>query len=293
MKFAVIDIGSNTAKAEIYKYKNGRLELNEKYVQRDMIADHKDGGELDREGTDILINIMNGFRRVCEENGVNRIFPYATQSLRGISNADEVLARIKRHTALDVKIISGQEEARLCYEAFTADGGAENGVLSDMGGGSTELSFIKDGILVKSVSLPFGARSLTHGLKINIIPDDEQEERIAALIDGYKKEYDLPEYKTELFACGGSTSGLFRLLGKEKSAGEDEIAAFYKECKADAEKAKELAYKLTPERYDTVFAGIYSHICLCRALGCGKIVRCKSTCRKGYAAMLVRDGYVK
>lgn len=297
MKFAVIDIGSNTAKAEIYKYKYGRLQLKEKYVERDMTADHKDGGILDREGTDILINIMNKFRLICKENEITDIFPYATQSLRGISNADEVLKRIKEHTGLDVEIISGQKEARLCFESFKADGGAENGVLSDMGGGSTELSFIKNGELIKSVSLPFGSRSVTHDLGIDVIPTSDQEKKIRAIIDGYKKESDLPDNNKELFACGGSSSGLFRLYNADgvtnRKVGINELTAFYEVCKSDETKAKELAKKLTPERYDTVFAGIYAHIALCRALGCDAINHCKSTCRKGYAAKLVRDGYIK
>ena len=293
LKFAVIDIGSNTAKAEIYKYKNGCLELLKKYVERDMIADHKDGGVLDGTGTDILINIMNGFCGVCTKNGAKKIFPYATQSLRGISNADEVTEKIKKLTGLDIKIISGEEEARLCFESFQADGGAENGVLSDMGGGSTELSFIKGGELVKSVSLPFGSRSLTHDYKIEILPDSGQEEKISALIDAYIKENSLPADNGQIFACGGSSSGLFRLYNNGKSVSINDLISFYNSCKKDVKKAEALARELTPERYDTVYAGIYAHICLCRALGCLKINHCKSTCRKGYAAKLVRDGYIK
>ena len=113
MRFAVIDIGSNTAKAEIYKYKDGSLELKKKYIEKDMTADHKDGGVLDGEGIDILVNIMNRFRAVCHENGVYRIFPYATQSLRGISNADEVLEKIKKRAGLEVEIISGKKDSTI------------------------------------------------------------------------------------------------------------------------------------------------------------------------------------
>ena len=99
MKFAVIDIGSNTAKAEIYKYKNNALKLKLKEVRRDMIADHKDGGSLDSDGVSILINIMKEFALICRQNEVEKIFPYATQSLRGIDNADD-RARKRQGSAL-------------------------------------------------------------------------------------------------------------------------------------------------------------------------------------------------
>ena len=298
MKFAVIDIGSNTAKAEIYKYKDGSLELKKKYIEKDMTADHKDGGVLDGEGIDILVNIMNRFRAVCHENGVYRIFPYATQSLRGISNADEVLEKIKKRTGLEVEIISGKKEAQLCFEAFAADGGTDHGVLSDMGGGSTELNFIKDGNLVKSVSLPFGSRSVCHDFKIDIIPDTEQEKRIVELADAYIKEFDLSSGMKQLYACGGTSSGMFKLYSRLRGGSRSEaeltqLTDFYNLCKAEKEKAIAAAKELTPERYDTVFAGIYAHICICSALGCTVVKHCKSTCRKGYAAALIRNGYVK
>lgn len=298
MKFAVIDIGSNTVKADLYKYKDGKLELQEKYIERDMIADHKDGGVLDRSGADILINIMNGFKRICLDKGITKIFPYATQSLRGISNADEVLKSIKAYTGLDVVIISGKEEARLCFESFSAESGVKDGVLSDMGGGSTELNFIKNGELVKSVSLPFGARSLTHDIKINIIPDKNQKKEISAIIDKLKKEYELPSGYKDLYACGGTSSGMFKLFcertkTKKKSADVTDIFALYNELASDPDAAAKIAFEIIPERYDTVFTGVYAHIYICRILGIEKINHCKSTCRKGYAAKLIRDGYIK
>lgn len=298
MKFAVIDIGSNTAKAEIYKYKNDALKLKLKAVRRDMIADHKDGGVLDSDGVDILINIMKEFALVCRENNVEKIFPYATQSLRGIDNASDVLQKIKRATGLDVEIISGKEEASLCFDAFRYRYGAVRGALSDMGGGSTEVSLFDCGAVFKAESIPFGSRSLVHELGIDTIPDDEQERKIKELVYNYVKERGMDCAKGSLYACGGTSSGTFRLLSEHvkkdvTAVTVRELYDFYKYCKSDIKKATEIAVNLTPDRYDTVYTGLYAHICLCDALGCRMIKHCKSTCRRGYAEKLIKNGYVK
>ena len=87
------------------------------------------------------------------------------------------------------------------------------------------------------------------------------------------------------------------LLKCETEIGEDETAgelyAFYRACKEDEKKAADTAAKLTSERYDTVYTGMFAHICLCEALGCTGIIRCKSTCRRGYAESLVYGGLIK
>ena len=298
MKFAVIDIGSNTAKADLYKYKNSILELKKKTAVRDMVTDHKDGGVLDSDGVSILIKIMKDFVSLCKENSIKHIFPYATQSLRGIDNADEVLAAIKAETGLDVRIISGEEEAKLCFKSFKNMYKEKSGALSDMGGGSTEITVFDGDAVLRSVSIPFGSRSLVHTLGIDILPDCEQEKAIRKTVfDGVGK-YGLSGVKGPLFACGGTSSGMFKLYGnytgkEETAASTESLYAFYNACKTDVKKAAETAQKLTAERYDTVYAGMFAHICLCEALGCDGISRCKSTCRRGYAESLIENGLIK
>lgn len=297
MKFAVIDIGSNTAKAEIYKYNNNKLTATAKYIERDMIADHKDGGVLDDECIGVLVNIMNGFAAVCAENGVKRIFPYATQSLRGISNAEQVCERIKSETGLTLRIISGEEEARLGCEAFLQAGNPGTGVLTDMGGGSTEINVIEGGEVRVSVSLPFGSRSLCHEFGIGIFPTPEQAARIKSAVRGFSAGIKAPEGAT-LFASGGTSAGMFRLFrvvtGRNtKSLSAEELRLFIRGLVYDTVEAEKLARQHTPDRYDTVYAGMLAHLYLCEALGCVRIEHCKTTCRMGYARQLIRNGIIK
>ena len=298
MKFAVIDIGSNTAKADIYKYKNDTLELKKKTAVRDMIADHKDGGALDSEGVIILVNIMKDFVSLCKKDKVSKIFPYATQSLRGIKNADEVLRIIKAETGLDVEIISGETEARLNFESFIGTCNEKSGALSDMGGGSTEITAFSGGAVLRSVSIPFGSRAFVHELGIDILPNDEQEKIIRQTVRESVNTYGLSGLNGSLFACGGTSSGMFRLYGnftgkEENAARASGLYAFYRICKADKKKAAEAATALTAERYDTVYTGMFAHVCLCEALGCDGIIRCKSTCRRGFAQRLIKEGKIR
>ncbi len=86
--------------------------------------------------------------KVCADKirrrGVTRQRCIATQACRGASNGAEFLARVKEETGLSFEIISTEEEARLavkgCVELL--DPAAPAGLIFDIGGGSTEISWI-------------------------------------------------------------------------------------------------------------------------------------------------------
>ena len=241
---------------------------------------------------------MNRFRGICSVSGVRRIFPYATQSLRGISNASDVCDRIKKATGLSVRIISGEDEARLGCEAFLSTGGGHDGYLTDLGGGSTEINLIEGGKIIKSVSLPFGSRSLCRRFGVDLFPGSEQAEAIRSYVVQQINESGFDKKKTDMFACGGTSAGMFKLYKALKgenvsSADVSVFSDFFEDLKNDRELAEKAAREYTPDRFDTVYTGMLAHMCLCFALGCEKIHHTKTTCRRGYAEELIRNGIIK
>lgn len=64
--------------------------------------------------------------------------------MRDATNAVQVLQRVKAETGITVKVISGEEEATLIYENHVADymDNKESYLYIDVGGGSTELTFL-------------------------------------------------------------------------------------------------------------------------------------------------------
>ena len=81
----------------------------------------------------------------------------STASLRLISNKNEVLEEIERRTGIFVDLISGLEEAKLDFIGATLFTDLDEGVLIDIGGGSTELVSFQDGEMLESFSMPIGS----------------------------------------------------------------------------------------------------------------------------------------
>jgi exopolyphosphatase/guanosine-5'-triphosphate,3'-diphosphate pyrophosphatase len=121
--------------------------------------------------SDAAMNRAMDALKVCadkvQRRGVTRQRCIATQACRTASNGPEFLARVKEETGLDFEIISTAEEARLsvrgCSELL--DPKAPAGLVFDIGGGSTELSWIRlrDGAAEVAAwhSMPLGVVNLS------------------------------------------------------------------------------------------------------------------------------------
>lgn len=91
--------------------------------------------------------ILNEYKNLALQLRSEKIIACATSAVRDAINGDEFIAYLKQTTGIDVEIISGDEEAALTYKGAT--GGSKNLVrqptVIDVGGGSTELTYAKQG----------------------------------------------------------------------------------------------------------------------------------------------------
>ncbi len=85
---------------------------------------------------------------ILENVRVERLYIFATASLRNIENTLEVTAEIKKQTGFDVDVISGREEAVFDYYGAMQTIEMHDRLLVDIGGGSTELVFYKDNEII-------------------------------------------------------------------------------------------------------------------------------------------------
>lgn len=91
------------------------------------------------------------------------IHAVATSAVREAPNAANFLERIRSETGIDVRVISGSEEARLIFLGVSRclALGPEKTLMIDIGGGSTEFSLSEGGHLQFAQSLKLGAVRLT------------------------------------------------------------------------------------------------------------------------------------
>lgn len=106
------------------------------------------------------------FKSIAEARGAEHIFAVATAAVREARNSQVFVKEIAKRTGVQVSILSAIEEARLIGVA-ASQGCAARGtplINIDIGGGSTELSLMLDGVPLDLYSVPIGAVGLTDRL---------------------------------------------------------------------------------------------------------------------------------
>lgn len=163
MKFAAIDIGSNAIRLLVQEV---FLENNKYHIEKiayyrvpvrlgDDVFDH---GTLGEERTRQLMNTMQAFKHLLQVYRLENFRACATSALREANNRAEVLNAVRKKAGIVIEPITGETEADLIFNNFLVQDIDHTGnyLYIDVGGGSTELTLIKSGERIKSISLQIG-----------------------------------------------------------------------------------------------------------------------------------------
>ncbi|MDQ0811974.1 exopolyphosphatase/guanosine-5'-triphosphate,3'-diphosphate pyrophosphatase [Streptomyces sp. B3I7] len=167
MRLGVLDVGSNTVHLLVVDAHPGARPLpahsHKAELRLAQLLD--DDGAIGTEGVDRLVAVVRDALQAAEDKGVEDLLPFATSAVREARNADEVLARVREETGVELQVLSGAEEARLTFLAARRWFGWSAGKLLvlDIGGGSLEIAYGIDEQPDAAVSLPLGAGRLTAG----------------------------------------------------------------------------------------------------------------------------------
>jgi exopolyphosphatase / guanosine-5'-triphosphate,3'-diphosphate pyrophosphatase len=143
------------------------------------LAAHLTGGStLSGPGEASLRGVVEEALLVAEDKGVEDIIAFATSAVREAVNGEQVLARIRKQTGVQINVMTGQEEARLTFLAARRWFGWSSGrlLVIDIGGGSLEVASGVDEEPEAVASLPLGAGRLTRDL-ISTDPPSPREIR--------------------------------------------------------------------------------------------------------------------
>src|SRR6266496_5555341 len=165
MKIAAIDVGSNSIKVVVVDAAASdslAVLAREKDTVR-LGHDTLRQGRLSPAAIERAADCINRFRSIAEARGAERIFAVATASVREARNSGQFIKEVERKAGVSVEILSAIEEGRLIGLA-TAQGcaGPATSILNvDIGGGSTEISLMRDGAPAGLYSVKLGAIGLT------------------------------------------------------------------------------------------------------------------------------------
>ena len=216
MKFAAIDIGSNSIKLVVVDAAASdsfAVLTREREVVR---LGHETlvKGHIGRAAILGAAECIKRFRSIAEARGAESIVASATASVREANNAANFIRAIEQKAGVRVEVLSGIEEARLI--GLAASQGCSDKRVStlniDIGGGSTEISIFRDGQPVALMSVKLGAVGLTEGFLVSDPPRPKELHELRVEIQG-ALERPARELRDHHWEAVTGTSGTILAIG--------------------------------------------------------------------------------
>ncbi|CAN3997003.1 Cys-tRNA(Pro) deacylase, partial [Dysosmobacter welbionis] len=140
MKFAIVDLGSNTIRLSVYNtLPEGGFDLLFSEKEMAGLVSYVHGGVLSPEGIQRACGAIRDFQALLRQFDLDAPHVFATASLRNIRNTEEAVEQIRAATGVGVDVISGELEARLGYYGARTATDLQDGAMFDIGGGSAEV----------------------------------------------------------------------------------------------------------------------------------------------------------
>jgi len=139
-------------------------------------------------------------RFLGRHKGAQRTVVVATAAVRDARNSETLLAPLRERPATDVRVLSWHEEARLGARAALAWGARRDATIVDLGGGSLQVSQVRDGHIVPLVSVPLGVVRTSSRFLRHDPPLGRQIARLQRVV--------VDQLKDVLSSCDGPLVGL-------------------------------------------------------------------------------------
>ena len=213
--YAAIDIGSNAVRLLIKKEEENENLVSRRLSKVMMLRvplrlgfDVFSLGELSDGKAVKLRRLMKAYRQLMKIYEVTDYRACATSAMRDARNGKAVIKKVLKDTGIRIEIIDGQEEARMIYNNHVEclEDRTGNYIYVDVGGGSTEINLLTNGVLVQSLSYNVGTvRMLSNAVREEVW--EQMKDDLTRLTA------DFPDIN--IIGSGGNINKLYRLADKK------------------------------------------------------------------------------
>ena len=251
---AAIDVGSNAARLLI---KTVSIDLDGRLSQRKALLlrvplrlgmEVFKKGKISREKEEAFLRTMKAYRQLMKVFKVRDYRACATSAMRDAKNGRQVMDRVNEATGLGLKIISGDEESQIIYDIHLSQLQDDNNYLYvDVGGGSTEVTFISQGQRVMSHSYNIGTvRMLSEAVKAEEI--QHVRNGLGKVAAGYGD--------ITIIGSGGNINKLYRIAPKrDKTEGRlpvDTLVRLHDRLAKMSLQERMDVFNMKPDRADVI-----------------------------------------
>jgi exopolyphosphatase/guanosine-5'-triphosphate,3'-diphosphate pyrophosphatase len=261
VKLAAIDIGSNAARlliSEVTKQPKQDPVFNKINLVRVPLRlgfDVFETGEISKVKVKMLMQTLKAYQHLLEAYEIKHVYACATSAMRDARNSKDIIRKVKLETGIEIKVISGQEEASFIYENHVAENldSDHSYLYIDVGGGSTELTFFADGKLISKESFNIGT--------IRLLKNQIKEKTWDDMKDYVKKNIKsaLPSIA---IGSGGNITKILSMsrLKEGKPLSLDLLKDYYKELSSVSLDERMRLFGLKEDRADVIVPALLIYI---------------------------------
>ncbi len=286
MKYAVADTGSNTIRLAIYTYENKKLTQIYNEAVFANLAGYIQDNTLTKEGIDRAVDAILTHKKTTEQHGC-KLHVFATAAIRNAKNTQEICDVIRKKTGCEVDLVSGSDEALLSFRGAREDFPVEQGVMTDVGGGSSEVIWFEGNEAKAFHSVPWGGLKAFKDFVGEGLPNEAQMQTIIRRItDVLEQEKEFDKVKTEnLCVVGGSVRAAKKLA--ETMLGKTEITLAVVEkllayIQNDPVASRAMICKVAPKRADTIVPALCIYAAIGHYFGAENIYFSDNGIKEGY-----------
>lgn len=271
---AAVDIGSNGARLLIKRFDESAPEFER--IRKLMFirvplrlgSDVFTLGKISKRRAEMMLHMMKGFKQFMLLYDVKAFRACATSAMRDAENGRKVMERIKDKTGIELEIIPGAAEAQLLCNNLVenTESGVGNFAYVDVGGGSTEISLLHDGILAESHSFNIGTLRLLSG---NV--KTEERNSMRTMLEEYAREFP----GTRVIGSGGNINKLFK-LAKDKNSGStlkvQQLRDIYDQLSSLSIEERKDRFNLKDDRADVIVPAGEIFLKVTEHLKCDEII---------------------
>lgn len=261
MKLAAIDIGSNAARlliTEVIETENEQPNFNKINLVRVPLRlgfDVFEYGEITKPKRNMIMETMKAYKHLLNAYQISHIKACATSAMRDARNSNDIIRKVRLETGIEIKVISGDEEANYIYENHIAENldTLHSYLYIDVGGGSTELTFFNEGKMQYKESFNIG----TIRLLKNMVTTENWNEMKDHLKQNTKSK--LPMIA---IGSGGNINKVFSLSKKKdgKPLHLDLLKDYYRELGSFSVSQRIKLYKFKEDRADVIVPALQIYI---------------------------------
>ncbi len=293
-RVAIIDLGSNTARLVVMNTHAGysyRLTDQVREVVRLRQGMTEEG--LSKAAFKRGFSTLRLFKNFCDSVNVDKVIATATSAIRDAANGVLFIEKVREEIGLDLRILSGEEEAYYDTIGALNEVPMHKGVVLDIGGSSLQLSDVRKREFKQGISFPLGALTLTERFVQNDPVRDAEYNEIQAEIARYLEQVSWLDNKKgeRLVGLGGTIRNLAQMQAEQENYPLFTLHGFKlsrKSLKERVELLRKLPLEarktlpgLAPDRADIILPGAIALLEVMRKLDAKEIEISENGVREG------------